>query len=66
MRDLPPRRRAPAPAWTRPITERLTPTIKALVVVETLVYFFYVFVVCDFPKTAKKIEPGRLLKEDCQ
>ena len=41
MRDLPPRRRAPAPAWTRPITERLTPTIKALVVIQTVVYLFY-------------------------
>ena len=44
MRDLPPRRRAPAPAWTRPIAERLTPTIKALVVIQTLVYAFYVVV----------------------
>ena len=44
MRDLPPRRRAPAPAWTRPITERLTPTIKALVVIQTVVYLFYVVV----------------------
>jgi membrane associated rhomboid family serine protease len=44
MRDLPPRRRAPAPAWTRPITERLTPTVKALVVIQTLVYLFYIFV----------------------
>ena len=44
MRDLPPRRRAAAPAWTRPIAERLTPTIKALVVIQTLVYFFYLFV----------------------
>ncbi len=44
MRDLPPRRRAPAPAWTRPITERLTPTIKALVIIQALVYLFYVFV----------------------
>ena len=44
MRDLPPRRRAPAPAWTRPIAERLTPTIKALVVVQTVVYLFYAVV----------------------
>jgi membrane associated rhomboid family serine protease len=44
MRDLPPRRRAPAPAWTRPIAERLTPTIKALVVIQTVVYLFYVLV----------------------
>ena len=44
MRDLPPRRRAPAPAWTRPIVERLTPTIKALVVIQTVVYLFYAVV----------------------
>jgi membrane associated rhomboid family serine protease len=44
MRDLPPRRRAPAPAWTRPITERLTPTVKALVLIQAVVYLFYVFV----------------------
>jgi membrane associated rhomboid family serine protease len=44
MRDLPPRRRAPAPTWTRPITERLTPTIKALVVIQTLVYGLYAVV----------------------
>ena len=44
MRDLPPRRRPTAPAWTRPITERLTPAVKVLVIVETLVFFFYAFV----------------------
>jgi membrane associated rhomboid family serine protease len=44
MRDLPPRRRAPAPAWTRPIAERLTPTIKALVIIQTVVYLFYAVV----------------------
>jgi membrane associated rhomboid family serine protease len=44
MRDLPPRRRAPAPAWTRPISERLTPTIKALVVIQTVVYLLYAVV----------------------
>ena len=44
MRDLPPRRRAPAPAWARPIVDRLTPTIKALVVIQTVVYLFYAVV----------------------
>ncbi len=65
MRDLPPRRRAPAPAWTRPITERLTPTIKALVVVETLVYFFYVFVERAQPlfKTHLALGPGMMQGE---
>lgn len=37
-----PRRRQPAPAWTRPITERLTPTVKALVIAITLGYVFFV------------------------
>jgi rhomboid protease GluP len=44
MRDLPPRRRAPAPAWTRPITERLTPAIKVLVIAQVAIYLFYVMV----------------------
>lgn len=44
MRNLPPRRRAPAPAWTRPIVERLTPTIKVLVVIQAVVYLFYAVV----------------------
>ena len=44
MRDLPPRRRSPAPAWTRPITERLTPAVKALVLIQTVLFLFYVMV----------------------
>jgi membrane associated rhomboid family serine protease len=44
MRDLPPRRRTSAPAWTRPIADRLTATVKALVVVQTVLYLFYLFV----------------------
>ena len=44
MRDLPPRRRSSAPAWTRPITERLTPAVKGLVLVQTLLFLFYVMV----------------------
>ena len=44
MRDLPPLRRAPAPAWTRPIVDRLTPTIKVLVVIQTVAYLFYAVV----------------------
>jgi len=38
----PSRRRPPPPAWTRPLTERLTPTVTALVIAVTLVYFFFV------------------------
>jgi len=44
MRDLPPRRRTPAPAWTRPIAERLTPIVKALVLIQAVLFLFYVFV----------------------
>ncbi len=42
MSDLP-RRRPPPPAWTRPITERLTPTVRALVIAVTLGYLFFAF-----------------------
>ena len=44
MRDLPQRRRSGGPSWTDPINERLTPTIKAFVVANAFIYFFYVFV----------------------
>jgi len=43
MRDLPTRSR-PRPAWTRPISDRLTPAIKVLVVASTLLFLFYLFV----------------------
>jgi membrane associated rhomboid family serine protease len=49
MRDLPPRRRSSAPAWTRPIAERLTPTVKALVLTQTVLYLFYLFVPQSHP-----------------
>src|SRR5258708_6763587 len=45
MPDLPHGRRPPQnrgqPSWTRPISERLTPVIKALVIAQTLVFAFY-------------------------
>ncbi|HVR63136.1 MAG TPA: rhomboid family intramembrane serine protease [Polyangia bacterium] len=45
MPDLPHGRRPSqawgSPSWTRPIRERLTPAIKALVIAETLVFAFY-------------------------
>jgi membrane associated rhomboid family serine protease len=45
MPDLPPRRRRPpAPSWTRPVTDRLTPAIKILVIADTLIFLFYVMV----------------------
>lgn len=42
MPDLPARRRAP-PGWTRPITERLTPVIKGLILTIAISYAIYVF-----------------------
>jgi membrane associated rhomboid family serine protease len=44
MPDLPPRRRSAQPSWMQPITARLTPTIKALVLANTLLYAIYVFI----------------------
>jgi membrane associated rhomboid family serine protease len=44
MAYQPPRRRSGAPSWAEPIMERLTPTIKALVLANVFVYVFYVFV----------------------
>jgi membrane associated rhomboid family serine protease len=44
MRDLPPRRRTSAPAWTRPIAERLTPSVKVLVLIQAVLFFFYALV----------------------
>jgi membrane associated rhomboid family serine protease len=43
MPDLPARRRGP-PGWTRPITERLTPVIKGLILTMVVIYAIYVFV----------------------
>lgn len=37
-----PQRRAPPPSWMRPLTERLSPTVKGIVVALTLAYFFFV------------------------
>jgi len=42
MADLP-RRRQPPPQWARPLVEKLTPTVRALVIAVTLGYFFFVF-----------------------
>jgi membrane associated rhomboid family serine protease len=42
MPDLP-RRRQPPPQWARPLVEKLTPTVKALVIAITLGYLFFVF-----------------------
>ena len=38
MPDLPHRRRRQRPAWTEPIVQRLTPAIKALVIVEAFLF----------------------------
>jgi len=58
MRDLPPRRRASAPAWTRPIAERLTPTVKALVVTQGILYLFYLFVAQVHPLFEEHLAVG--------
>jgi membrane associated rhomboid family serine protease len=44
MPDLPRRPRSHRPSWAEPITARLTPAIKTLVIIDALVYAFYVFV----------------------
>lgn len=48
MSDFPPRRSAGRPptgsSWTRPIVERLSPAVKALVIANALVYAAYVLV----------------------
>ena len=36
------RRRSPAPNWAQPLVQRLTPTVKALIIALTLGYFFFV------------------------
>jgi membrane associated rhomboid family serine protease len=43
MPDIPARRRAP-PGWTRPITERLTPLIKGLILAMGVIYAVYLFI----------------------
>ncbi|HVZ88324.1 MAG TPA: rhomboid family intramembrane serine protease [Polyangia bacterium] len=44
MPDLPSRRRPTRPSWSQPIADRLTPAIKAFVIVDAILYAFYVFV----------------------
>lgn len=43
MRQGPTQHR-PAPSWTRPITDRLSPAIKALVIGEGLIFLFFIMV----------------------
>jgi membrane associated rhomboid family serine protease len=65
MRDLPSQRRSSAPAWTRPIADRLTPTVKALVLIQTVLYFFYLFVAQVHPlfEAHLALGPGMLRGE---
>ena len=42
MADLP-RRRQPPPQWARPLVEKLTPTVRTVVIIVTLGYLFFVF-----------------------
>lgn len=44
MPDLPRRRPPGRPSWTQPIADRLTPTIKLIVIADALLFFFYLFV----------------------
>jgi membrane associated rhomboid family serine protease len=44
MPDLPRGRRPQRPSWIQPIAARLTPAVKALVVVNALLFFFFLFV----------------------
>ena len=44
MPDLPIRRRLPGLDWMRPITERLTPSVKTIIIAQACIFFFYVFV----------------------
>ena len=44
MPDISSRRRRSGPAWLGRFTGRLTPTIKTLIVVDTVIYLFYVVV----------------------
>src|SRR5215510_3642754 len=44
MPDIPTRRRPPAPAWLRSITDRFTPAVKTVVIVDVAIYLFYVLV----------------------
>jgi membrane associated rhomboid family serine protease len=44
MPDISSRRRSSGPAWLRPLTNRLTPTVKALIIADTVIYLFFVVV----------------------
>src|SRR6476661_8893228 len=68
MPDLPRRRPPGRPSWTQPIAERLTPTIKILVIADALLFFFYVFVreARGFMEAHLAIGPGLLHGEPWQ
>lgn len=44
MQTSPPRRGAPTPAWLGRITGRLSPTVKTILIADTVIYLFYVVV----------------------
>jgi membrane associated rhomboid family serine protease len=44
MPNLPPRRRAPGSDWFRRVNDYLTPTVKAVVIVDTAIFLFFVLV----------------------
>src|SRR5512140_3348047 len=53
--------RHPAPAWLRPITERLSPTIRNLVVAESALFGLYVMAVPLRPVLARYLLVGERL-----
>jgi membrane associated rhomboid family serine protease len=65
MPDLPTRRRPPGLDWMRPITERLTPSVKTIIIAQACIFFFYVFVrqVGPLMKNHLTIGPGFLAGE---
>src|SRR4029077_15009359 len=44
MAQLPPRRRSQGPDWLRPITDRLSPTVKGILIADVAIFLFYVMV----------------------
>jgi len=44
MAQLPPRRRPQGPDWLRPITDRLSPTVKGILIADVAIFLFYVLV----------------------
>src|SRR6185295_11835094 len=61
-----PRRHAGRPSWMQPITARLTPTIKAIVVILSTMFAFYLFVPASHGFLARLVVGPHLLREPWQ